>query len=479
MFNWRQMFEKSNRTIIIKALLLFLCINAISLLGLFIYIPRAIFYYEYALVLIILIYFNKLKPAYVLFLFLLVLDYFDAFSGIYLFNAIDFYKNIHFLSLYKISFLQVVVSLMAIAWLFVIYIIIKKLKNSLQENKKVAIATIAVLYAIIFCIDFSNGSNFITDNKKAWKITDKNIASFLCHNYVYYLQQLNDPSSIRVDKYTEQSPVFAYFKNDTTHHQMVIIVESWGLINNPILRNNVREYVNEKISQSGFKSEWGTTNFSGSTTSAALKQFLNVKGDYRYFINHKSKASAYPSIFDIKQEQGYHTKGFHSYTGKMFARSDWWPNIGIQDVFFRENYLLEHTQEINSIQTDAPFPSIEDEHMFEYIFSKTDTSKTQPNPTQKEFTYFLTVNSHLPFRHKTQDISPTLSNPIHQLAISEEAKNQLMLIHEQLGYFIERLAKSKYQSIIIMGDHIPPFINLQDRLFYHPTMVPYLYLRKD
>lgn len=156
----------------------------------------------------------------------------------------------------------------------------------------------------------------------------------------------------------------------------------------------------------------------------------------------------------------------------MFARSAWWPNIGMQNVYFRDNYIVDHINESNSIQGDAPFPAIKDELMFDYLLNKT-------TGAQKEFTYFLTVNSHLPFRHKTDTVYPILTNAISKLQVSEEAKNQLMLIHEQIAFFIQKLAKSKYQRIIIMGDHMPPYLNIRDRNFYSPKLVPYLYLSKD
>ena len=472
MISLKNIFKSFNTKIFFSTLLLFVIVNFLSLLGLFIYIPRAVFYFEYAIVLFIIIYFNKVNIAYILFILFLVLDFFDAFSSVYLFNAIELLKNFKYLFLYKISFLQVFYVLLAIFVLIILYVLIKKINTNVQGNKKAGLKIIAVLYVLIFILDFANGSNTLIDDHRAWKLTNKNIASFLVKNYIYYFQQRAYFKSNRVDKYSDASPVFNYFKNDTLHNEMVIIVESWGLIKNPILRNNLRQFIDKKSSENGFKYEWGLTSFNGSTTSAGLKQFMNVKGDYQYFINHNSKSAGDTSIFDFKQINGYHTSGFHSYTGKMFAREEWWPHIGMLDVYFRDNYIKEHLNETNNIQGDAPFPAIKDELMFDYLLSKT----TGP---QKEFTYFLTVNTHLPFRHKTATQYPELATTINALAISEEAKNQLMLINNQLAYFIQKLANSKFKRIIIMGDHMPPFMNIQDRYFYSSRMVPYLYLSKD
>jgi phosphoglycerol transferase MdoB-like AlkP superfamily enzyme len=471
--NWlKSGFKQLNGSLLLNTLLLFVIVNVLSLLQLFIYIPRAIFYYEYAIVLFIIIYFNRTTLAYVLFLLFLTLDFFDAFSSVYLFNIVEFFNNIEYLVLYKISYLQILVTLVAIIFLVFIYKLIKAINERLKVYKKQSLNILIVTYAFIFLLDVINGSNKLTDNHKSWHLTNKNIASYIAKNYIYYFIELQQSATYKIDKYTEASPVFKYLKMDSTHSEVVIIVESWGLINDPVIRNNIRALVNEKITENGFSYEWGMTPFNGSTTSAGLKQFLNIKGDYHYFINHRSKNSSDTSIFDIKQTQGYHTSGFHSYTGRMFARSAWWPNIGMQNVYFRDNYIVDHINETNSIQGDAPFPAIKDELMFDYLLNKT----TGP---QKEFTYFLTVNSHLPFRHKTDTVYPILTNAISKLQVSEEAKNQLMLIHEQIAFFIQKLAKSKYHRIIIMGDHMPPYLNIRDRNFYSPKLVPYLYLSKD
>ncbi len=468
----RRIFKKTNTRLVGNIVLLFIIINFLSLLGLFIYIPRAIFYYEYALVLVVLIYFNKVNFAYLLFLFFLLLDFFDAFSSVYLFNAVELLKNFKYLLLYKISFLQVFFGLLAVVFLTIIYIIIKKINTRIQENKKGSIKLIALIYVFIFLFDLVNGSNILIDNQGSWKLSNKNIASFLAKNYIYFFQQITYSKSNRIDKYSEKSPVFSYLKNDTINNEIVIIVESWGLIKDSLIRNKVRQIINDKISENGFNYEWGKTRFNGSTNSAELKQFLNIKGEYQYYINHSSLGSGDTSIFNFKKTQGYHNAGFHSYTGKMFARESWWPNIGMQDVYFRDNYIMEHLNEPNSIQGDAPFPAIKDELMFDYLLTKT-------KGPQKEFTYFLTVNSHLPFRHKTALLYPALTNEMNGLEISEEAKNQLLLIYNQLAYFIEKLAKSKFKKIIIMGDHMPPFMNIKDRYFYSSKLVPYLYLSKD
>ena len=70
---------------------------------------------------------------------------------------------------------------------------------------------------------------------------------------------------------------------------------------------------------------------------------------------------------------------------------------------------------------------IKDNLMFDYLMTKISIDSSK-----KQFTYFLTVNSHLPFRVINKQAVDT-KDPILQYAISEEAKNQLIFIKNLLS----------------------------------------------
>ena len=65
---------------------LFLVINSLGLLGFFIYLPRSVFYYEYGLVLLALMYAKNYKTSFILFVLFLIMDLLDIISNIYLFS---------------------------------------------------------------------------------------------------------------------------------------------------------------------------------------------------------------------------------------------------------------------------------------------------------------------------------------------------------------------------------------------------------
>lgn len=70
-----------------------------------------------------------------------------------------------------------------------------------------------------------------------------------------------------------------------------------------------------------------------------------------------------------------------------------------------------------------------------------------------------------------------MSRKLHQ-PISEEAKNQLRFIKNLVGEFIQKIDTNKWQKVLIMGDHNPPYLNKKDRNFYSDKMVPYILIYK-
>ena len=92
---------------LVQFILLFLLVNSVGALGFFIFLPRSLFYYEYALVLLALVYSKNLKTSFLLFILFFILDIFDTFSTIYLFAFSELISSLQFIALYKINWQQI------------------------------------------------------------------------------------------------------------------------------------------------------------------------------------------------------------------------------------------------------------------------------------------------------------------------------------------------------------------------------------
>lgn len=211
----------------------------------------------------------------------------------------------------------------------------------------------------------------------------------------------------------------------------------------------------------------GQTKFAGSTVNAELMQLLNSVGDYRYLLNPDSARKLH-SIFDLKKKQGYSTSAIHSFSGKMFQRNIWWKNIGIESVFFLDEVV--HKEKLTSSQMNysTPFPSLNDEDAFLFISCVQDK--------KKKFSYFLTVNTHLPNRARVSN--ENLFIDWSDLQMSDDVQNQLNRIVELITFFAKEGEKENWSKIFIVGDHMPPFSKEGDRNFYSKKEVPHLTLSR-
>jgi len=449
---------------------LFLVINSIGLLGFFIYFPRSVFYYEYGLVILALVYGKSPKTSFILFILFLMMDLLDIISNIYLFTLNELIDSLQFINEYKTSWQQFCYFIALLIYLAVIFIILKKSSIRVKANKNAILKTTILVYSIIFLLDVINGSSKLTIKNDTNTFIRKNIAKSLT---VHYLEQAYEIyiNPVHVVKLKEEPVVFKNFKEDSIGNQLVVLIESWGLINDSITQEALQAYLSAQVKNKGYQFRWGKSPFAGTTTSAGLRQMVGVKGNYKYFLHHKTDTNNILSIFDYKNKQGYTTFGFHSFSENMFNRNIWWNNIGIQNLNFKESYIkYEDNQKVKIIE-DSPFPSVDDLDMFDYMLLKTQVNK-------KTFSYLLTENTHLPFKLKVVENNPVATFKIESLPISNEAQNQLRLIKNTVSSFIQKLDTSRWNKIIIMGDHNPPYLDIRDRNYYSFKEVPYILIYK-
>jgi phosphoglycerol transferase MdoB-like AlkP superfamily enzyme len=266
-----------------------------------------------------------------------------------------------------------------------------------------------------------------------------------------------------------RSVTYQTFAEDSVGNQLLILIESWGLPIDEGDRAKITTLISKRAYQSGWSAQIGSTVFEGSTTSAELRELLSVSGNFRYLLNADS-AKMMESIFSIKKKQGFTTMAVHSFSGRMFWRVGWWKNLGIDSVFFLEDVVKRKKLKVQSLNYSTPFASLNDEDSYSFI------TRVSAPQSRKRFVYFLTENSHLPFRQgKIKDTGISQ----FENKLSEEGNNQLARIQELLFFFMESKLSKEWSKILIVGDHVPPFTNNADRHFYSPTCVPYLILTRN
>ena len=448
-----------------------LVVNSFGLLGLFAFLPRSIVYYEYALVLICLLFFKRPVYAFMAFGVIFLLDLLNLFSSSYLFSVGEFLSNLRYASLFSISFTHVLALFVLLVYCSIVFYTLKRYSTKIKEDRTGFLFIFFFFYALIFSIDLFNGSSKIVQSEKIFRVTKKNVSSFLTKEYYYFINQnLNNDKSIPTAlSKLEESATQHNLLGDNSNKQLLVIMESWGLPNDTAFQSLFQKIISNRAIQHQFKPYWGQTKFRGSTTSAEMRELVHAKGSYKYFFNLKSAESSFPSVFDKKKSAGYETYGFHSFTGKMFARGKWWYNIGLDHIFFRDDIIATNIVTDNQLDGGTPFPSIRDEQMFDFMVQQTKNSK-------RKFVYLLTVNTHLPFTQIIGDMPGEIFSEISALSISPEAKSQMKKLAIELLYFIDTIKPEEWDDILFVGDHIPPYLRETDRNFFNAEFVPYLFL---
>jgi hypothetical protein len=422
-------------------------------------IIRPVIIYEYLLIPLLIALRAPALLIWIAFLIILLVDVLSQISFIYLFNVPDFIKSLEFYSLYSFSLAQYLIAISSLLLLYLVYVVINKLSNSIQHTGRLLISTFVLFFSIVI-LDLITGPNLFS--QKAIYISDFNLGGTNLKKDVL----LGITSASSKPKSLTFSATFKTFEKDTMGNQFLIILESWGLPSDTTEWNRLKKEINKRASTRNWKTDFGYSPFRNSTTSGELREIFKMRGDYNYFLNPDS-AKSFQSIFDIKKQQSYYSVAAHSFSGKMFKRSIWWRNIGIDSIFFLEDIMKKNILSEKQLNYATAFPSINDEETFMFL--------NGINNDQKKFAYLLTENTHLPFYQKFPSNNGLIN---FKEKLSEEGNSQMIRIQELIFYFIENLNPG-WSKVLIVGDHMPPYTKIADRSFYSQDQVPYVILSRQ
>jgi hypothetical protein len=240
----------------------------------------------------------------------------------------------------------------------------------------------------------------------------------------------------------------------------LVLVESMGWPEDIGLRQQLARSLDGAAADGGYRIEQLKMPFKGSTTYGELRAMCGVIGSYAD-LSAAQIANCLPTQL---ASQGWTATGLHGFTGRMFDRYDWWPQIGLQKVLFLED--------LNKLpQCGGAFRGVCDEDLLQ------ESSRRLAQPRQ--FVYTLTLNTHLP-------LDPVTVPPDWQAAC--ERANAAIAVCELLAAQSKLLAKVAALArelpvprplVVIVGDHAPPFLNARARGAFSTGVVPAFILRPE
>jgi hypothetical protein len=254
---------------------------------------------------------------------------------------------------------------------------------------------------------------------------------------------------------------------DGKRHLMLIVMESLGVPEKDaeMQRLLFTHYRNSAAVNQRYDLIRGTTPYYSSTTAGEMRELCGRWSDYHDLLTKKDDGCL-PAMLAKK---GYATRAAHSFIGKFFDRTTWYPNIGFDTMQFSQELRAKGANFCGGV-----FPGVCDRDVPKILAQELKQAK---RPT---FTYWLTLNSHLPIPQidelnvkNCERISPRLKEDFPQICRQFAIWNDLELA------MVKEITASDFPEtdILIVGDHMPPFFDRHHRTQFDPKNVPWLYLR--
>jgi phosphoglycerol transferase MdoB-like AlkP superfamily enzyme len=143
----------------------------------------------------------------------------------------------------------------------------------------------------------------------------------------------------------------------------------------------------------------------------------------------------------------------------MYGRDSWYPHVGFQ------TYINSESPRLPSKSLEYWWGSLLDPDALDWIRE----NYFQKN---KDFVYWMTISTHVPPK-----LLPGAGiNPL----CDERGEVQACIHLANLRYVMDAVSKTAVElnqtTIVIVGDHPPPFASLSNRHMFKQDLVPYLML---
>ena len=245
---------------------------------------------------------------------------------------------------------------------------------------------------------------------------------------------------------------------------LIVVVESWGVLKDPAERALVEAPFRRAAVTERYSITTGVSPYYGSTTAGELRELCGQWGSYRDYLDHPV-SGCLPARLG---EAGYRTIAIHAFSGRMFDRDRWYPNIGFQEMRFAEQLWQPGERICQGVFTGACDSDVADD-VGEALASENGTP---------QFVYWLTLNSHLPVHPDARSRKLDCEGPGGRFR-----SEQVCRLAELWIQVFERIADViavpglPPTDVLIVGDHAPPFWSHEGRSHFVAGEVPWILLR--
>lgn len=243
---------------------------------------------------------------------------------------------------------------------------------------------------------------------------------------------------------------------------LLVVAESWGVFQDPDLADAVIRPLSNVLANHGVNIEQGVLGFLGSTVAAEFRELCRVS---LIHLNTRELRHDMPDCLPaLYKMNGYKTVAVHAAIGSTYYRRSWYPKVGFDEMRFKEDGRW--TSKCRS------FPGSCDSE----IVAK-DIRQLLGEQGESHFIYWLTLNSHQPYR--SDDIRKLWVDCTHYGIKSESEGCRMVQLHAQFFNDLAVVLASFHDrsvEVLIVGDHVPPLVNAGEaRELVKEAVVPWLH----
>jgi hypothetical protein len=244
---------------------------------------------------------------------------------------------------------------------------------------------------------------------------------------------------------------------------VLVVVESLGVFKDGEVMDRLMSPLLGPKVQDRYQVSRRQVPFAGSTTTAEFRELCGVAMSYYSEIDESELKQCLPWSF---QRLGFRTIAMHGFSRNMFARSEWYPLVGFEEMLFAEDMFSSGY----SATCGGAFRGICETEVARLLRDKIGL----PSEGERRFVYWLTLNSHLPVAEETvKDVEFDCGD----LAVLYSYEDVCLLTKVQYRALstVAELASDPSLAathFIVVGDHSPRFFGQAKRDLYVEGKVP-------
>lgn len=237
---------------------------------------------------------------------------------------------------------------------------------------------------------------------------------------------------------------------------LLIVVDSLGMPRNVGLRQTLLSAIGDPRLRDRYEVTFGETAANGSTIHVEIRELCG--GFLAGGLFDDGNGHCLPSELG---RHGYRTLAIHANHARVYGRDTWYSKIGF------ERYVSADTGEMPSTESFGRWGTLLDRDSIEWAANQL----TVADGTRK-FVYLLTVSTHLP----ATMLPDALPDPRCLAVAPEHACVHLANLRSVIAAATESAKKLHDITIVLVGDHPPPFVSPRSRSTFSRDTVPYVIL---